>query len=138
MSETKVKISKPAAYRDVGTTDFFVGALEGQLKLQHCKTCAKHSLTGACYCPHCLSPVQWMPASGRGTLYTWTHNHQVVHPAFAEETPYLSGIVELEEGPLLLARLIDLNLKELRIGLPVRVRFINPDEGDAIPAFGPV
>ncbi len=138
MSETKEKINlpKPAAFRDVGTAGFFDGAAEGKLMLQHCETCGKYSLTGVFYCPYCLSSVQWKPSSGRGTIHTWTLNHQVAHPAFAEETPYLSGTVELEEGPLLLVRLIDLKPEELSIGLPVRVRFINPNEGEAIPAFG--
>jgi hypothetical protein len=55
-----------------------------------------------------LNPeVEWRKASGRATLWSWIRMHQNYFPAFADETPYLVVLVELEEGPLIVSTLVD-------------------------------
>jgi uncharacterized OB-fold protein len=57
--------------------------------------------------------------SGRGKLVTWT----VIHIApcdFALQTPYVVGIVELEEGVRLTAQIVDCTVEELDFGISVR------------------
>ncbi|MHB1420210.1 MAG: Zn-ribbon domain-containing OB-fold protein [Bacillota bacterium] len=139
MCENKEKFNlvKPAVIRDAGTAKFFEGAARGRLMLQHCAACGKYSFTGGRFCPHCLAPTEWVPACGRGVLYTWAINHQLTHPAFATEIPYLFGTVELEEGPLIVTRLVDLNREDLHIGLHVCVRFISNEHVEPLPVFGP-
>jgi hypothetical protein len=53
------------------------------------------------------SEVEWRKASGRATLWSWIRMHQNYFPAFADETPYLVVLVELEEGPLIVSTLVD-------------------------------
>jgi hypothetical protein len=67
--------------------------------------------------------VEWVPVSGRGTVFSWTEVHQVFLPAFADQVPYLTGIVELEEDPSirLATRFVDCDTIE--IGQPVEVTF---------------
>lgn len=131
------KVKKPAVVRDSGTEEFFDGAAEGKLMLQYCSSCKRYSLTGGMYCPHCLAVVEWQKASGRGAVHTWAVNHQVHNQAFAEEVPYLFAAIDLQEGPQIIARLMDIKIDELHIGLPVRVRFIRHESGESIPVFGP-
>lgn len=135
--EQKVIVKKSPIVRDAGTSGFFDGAAEGKLMLQYCDTCGKYSLTGGLYCPHCLAKVEWKTASGRGTIHTWSINYQVHNPAFAAEVPYLFAAVDLEEGPQMITRLVDIKPEELRVDLPVSVRFISNDGEETIPAFGP-
>lgn len=60
--------------------------------------------------------------SGKGTLVTFT---QVVNPPelFKAMAPYCVGIVELEEGPRVMAQLADTCIKKLAINMPVSVVF---------------
>jgi len=51
--------------------------------------------------------------------------------------PNLFGWVELEEGPMIITRLVDLKQEDLSLGLPVSVRFIADPGGESVPVFGP-
>ena len=53
--------------------------------------------------------VEWVPMSGRGTVFSWTEVKQVFLPAFADQVPYLTGLVSLDEAPQirLAARFVD-------------------------------
>jgi uncharacterized OB-fold protein len=139
MSETKsgAGLAKPVPIRDERTAPFFDAAAEGRLAIQRCTACGRASLLGGSRCPACLGPLSWEPASGRGTIHSWTVMHQLAHPAFAAEIPYVIATVELEEGPKLTARLVDLPASDLRLGLPVAVRFVKNEGGEALPVFGP-
>jgi len=54
-------------------------------------------------CLNCReSNVEWIPIDGRGKLVTFTEVH-LAPPAFQQETPYLLGLAELEEGPRVFA-----------------------------------
>ena len=67
--------------------------------------------------------VEWVPVSGRGTVFSWTEVHQVFLPAYAEQVPFLTGLVALEEDPSvrLATRFVDCDTIE--IGQPVEVTF---------------
>ncbi len=57
---------------------------------------------------------------GRGELYSYTTIHQA--PAgFETQTPYLVGMIRLDEGPLVEAQLTDANAEHLRVGLRVEM-----------------
>lgn len=65
-------------------------------------------------------PLEWRPASGRGTLIARTLCHSPA-PGFEEEVPYILGIVVLEEGPRIFARIVNAEFGALRIGQPMRL-----------------
>ena len=50
-------------------------------------------------CPHCRSTeYRWTEVSGRGSLYSWIVVHRSVDPVWQARAPFVTGIVELEEG----------------------------------------
>ncbi len=65
--------------------------------------------------------VQWKPAKGGGTLISYV----VFHRQYAQDfpTPYSVGLVELDEGPRLLARLAQAGQKEPTVGMHVTAQF---------------
>lgn len=67
--------------------------------------------------------VEWVPVSGRGTVFSWTEVHQVFLAAYAEQVPFLTGLVALEEDPAvrLATRFVDCDTIE--IGQAVEVTF---------------
>lgn len=65
--------------------------------------------------------MEWRRASGRGVVASWTVFHRRLVPGF--EPPYNVAWVQLEEGPRLVANLVDVPLEEIRTGMPVEAVF---------------
>lgn len=72
---------------------------------------------------------EWVEASGKGTLYSYTVVKRSVHPQFAATVPFVIAIVALEEGPRLTSWVVDVPEAELRCDMPLKVVFreIHPD-----------
>src|SRR5262249_7066177 len=75
---------------------------------------------------HChFEGLEWVTASGDGTIYSYTVVHQAFGP-FAGAVPFVVGLVELAEGVRMLARIVgaDGGMPDVvAIGDPVRVTF---------------
>lgn len=85
--------------------EFYRAALAaGGLCVQTCSSCGQTSHPPRMYCPRCSSG-EWsfQPASGRGTVYSFTVSHYSVEPYWKERLPYTTIVVELEEGPRVVA-----------------------------------
>ncbi|MDQ2804230.1 MAG: Zn-ribbon domain-containing OB-fold protein [Pseudomonadota bacterium] len=125
---------KPLPHPTPLSTPYWDGAAEGQLRLQRCTNCGKIRHYPQLLCSSCYSEaVEWIVASGRGTVHSWTVAHHAFHPAFKGDLPYTLVVVDLPEGPRALGRLEG----EPRIGLPVRVTFPKTAQGVALPVFVP-
>ena len=135
--------AKPLPVVDDASRPFFEGALEGRLMLRRCRACGTFMWpVGGIRtplrprCVECFSgDLEWAPATGRGTLYSFALMHQVYHPAFAAEVPYNVAQIDLEEGVRMLSTVVDCPNDELRIGMPVEVVFERVTEEIALPKF---
>src|SRR5262249_24362197 len=95
---------------------------ERELRLQQCEDCGGWRFPDSAVCPSCLSPrATWRTAAGRGTLWSWVVMHRAYLPTFPFAPPYVVGLVELEEGPLVASR-FDLETA-LGLELPVEASF---------------
>ena len=70
--------------------------------------------------------VEWVPASGRATLYSFVIYHQQYDPD--RPTPYNIAFVELEEGPRLISAVITDDLSSLRVGMSLQASFADSGE----------
>ena len=72
---------------------------------RRCAECGRLAVDGGKACPFCgAAGGSEVTLSGRGALVSWTVIR--VPPArYAAEAPYTVGLVELEEGPRLTARI---------------------------------
>jgi uncharacterized OB-fold protein len=85
---------------------------------------------------HCDSTVvRWVPASGRGVIYSYTIIHQNKSPEFVRDTPYNVAIVQLEEGPRMMCNIVETHPAELRVDLPVTVVFDDVTSDIHLPRF---
>jgi uncharacterized OB-fold protein len=101
---------------------FWEAANEGRLTLQRCDACGHLRWTPQILCTNCLAePFTWVDVSGRGRLYSYTIVHRA--PLAGFEIPYVLAVVELEEGPLMLTRLVDSPIENLAVEAPVEVAF---------------
>jgi len=67
-------------------------------------------------------------ASGRGTVRTFVVFDKPYHPYFKERTPYVVAVVTLEEGPEITTNIIDTDVTNVEIGMPVRIVVSNRGE----------
>jgi hypothetical protein len=124
------------AVRDDASAPFFDAAGREELYIQRCGDCGHFQSPDARICGRCEGmALGWVRASGNASLVAWAVVHRPPHPAFADLVPYVVGIVELDEGPWLHARLLD-PAERLRPGVAMRVLFLHDEGGESIPAFG--
>ena len=108
---------------------FWDGARSRELWVQRCRSCGSHIFYPRYLCPRCSSSeIEWVRASGRGTVFTYTVARRPTHPAFADRVPYVIAVVELAEGPKLTTNIVDVDPDDVAIGLAVEASF--EDVGD--------
>ena len=105
---------------------FWEAAKQGQIKLQRCGSCGTAWYPVGPACPQCFSMKwDWSLLSGRGTLHNYVVYHKAWTKWFESRVPYAVIQVELEEGPRLTANLVDCDLKDIRIGMPMEAVYEN-------------
>jgi uncharacterized OB-fold protein len=137
--------SKPVPVPDAASAPFFAGALRGELMLLRCRRCATFMSPTAYLrtprrprCVGCMSAeLDWAPATGRATLYSFALMHQLYDEAFAAELPYNIAVVETEEGVRLTSQVVECDNDRLRIGMPLEATFERLSEDVAVPKFRP-
>jgi uncharacterized OB-fold protein len=128
--------AKPVPHPTPESQPYWDGAAEGELRLQRCAACGKFRNYPQPVCPDCYSlDVEWVEASGKGTVHSWTVAHHAFLPAFKGDLPYTLVIVDLEEGPRTMGRLDRSAQQRLRVGLPVQMTFETNAEGVPLPIF---
>ena len=121
----------PAPPVNTETKPFWDAAAKGQLLIKVCTACKQPHFYPRTICPFCMSDkTEWKPASGRGTIYSYS----VLKRA---EVPYTIAYVTLEEGPTMMTNIVDCDPDTIRIGQKVTVVFKPTDGGAPVPMFAP-
>ena len=124
MSET---ITRPPQIPTDLSRPFWEGAKQGRLLIQRCSDCGTLRHYPRLLCDQCYSDAaDWVEASGRGVIHSWTVSHHAFHPSFKAELPYTLVTVDLEEGVRALGRWRG---DALSIGLKVQGKFEVRDGG---------
>ena len=102
-----------------------------------CKKCGALALPPRPICTSCLgSDMEWVQFRGVGKLVGFTSI--VVAPpfmakeGFGKNNPYVVGVVRLEEGAKIVARITGVDAKkpaEIKVGTPLKVEFIHSGQG---------
>lgn len=113
---------RPYPQPDRDTAAFWEAQNNHELKFQRCMQCQVVRYTVGPLCPHCRSfGFEWIRSSGRGMLYSYTVVRHQTHPVF--QVPYAVALVEMEEGPRIIAQLRIPEGAEFGIGTAVRVEW---------------
>jgi uncharacterized protein len=114
---------------------FWEMARSGVLGLQVCAACGHHTFPARVTCPRCWSgELDWVVASGHGTLYSFTTLHRPPAPEFEADVPYTVALVDLAEGPRMMARLHGIAGEQVRCGMELMVDF-EPGAEVPLPRF---
>ncbi|GAA2591436.1 Zn-ribbon domain-containing OB-fold protein [Dactylosporangium fulvum] len=131
--------AKPLPVPDQDSAGFWSAAAEHRLVVQHCDDCDADQLFPRLICTRCHGhALRLRPAAGTGTVYSCTVVRRAPSPAFAADVPYVVALVELAEGPRLMANIVDCVPDDVHIGMTVQVRFDDVAEGVSLPRFRPV
>jgi hypothetical protein len=127
------------------TAPYFAGAAAGELRVPQCERCARYVWYPEPVCPECGGGLQWVVMSGRGTLFSWTVVQRPFLPAFAEQVPFVTALVALDEDPFvrIVTNVVDIEAGALVADLPLVVDFrplsfpTVPDRSVVVPVFRP-
>lgn len=120
------------------TRRYWEGCKRHELWLPYCPRCEQSFFYPRAFCPRCFSwDIEWRQASGRGRLYTYAIQYRPQGPGF--RPPYVTAIVELEEGPRMLTNLVGIEPEpdKIRCDMPLEVVFEDMSDEIALPMFRP-
>lgn len=128
---------KPVPAVSASSAPYWQGAADGKLLLQYCSKCARHLFYPRPWCPHCYgSALEWRQASGRGEVHTFSVVYAAPCVGFEADAPYVVAVIDLQEGPRMMANIVGCGPEAVRVGLPVEVVF--EERGNVhLPQFRP-
>jgi uncharacterized OB-fold protein len=111
---------------------------EHRLMGMRCPACDATYLPPRAICPQCHGDtLAWVELSGRGKLAAFTSIYvgpsAMVAEGYDRNNPYVSGIVETEEGAKISARIVGVDARRpdiAWIGTPLTVTFLDRGEGE--------
>lgn len=83
-------------------------------------------------------PFEWAPAKHEATIISFSWVHRQPSEGYAPELPYVLAVVALDDGPQLMANIVDATEEEVRIGARVRLVFEERAEGSVVAQFKPI
>lgn len=134
--EAPPKVARPRPDPSEISRPYFEGAKQHKLMVQ------RNKRTGAyLFYSHYFDPadpdaeLEWVEASGKGKIYSFTIVRQHPHPFFTERLPYAYAIIELDEGVRMISNVITDDVEALRCDMPVVVDFEDIDDEIAVSVF---
>ena len=120
------------------TEPYWSATRDRKLLLQKCTKTGRFQFFPRAASIHDLGgPVEWVEASGRGTVYTFSVQHRPANPLMASKVPYTVALVELEEGVRMMTNIVGCAPDAVEIGMPVRLTWEALSDGRYLPLFEP-
>jgi uncharacterized OB-fold protein len=105
MSEQKTGTLAPVD--DPVAGPFWQAAREGRLAMQRCDSCDALRWPPLVGCPECRSrDTTWADVAPSGTIWSFVVYHRAFQAELKAEIPYTVVMVELDDGPYIVGRLI--------------------------------
>lgn len=129
-------MSLPAPAVNADSKDFWEAARDGRLLIKQCGGCMRPFFPPRYLCPFCWSDkTSWIESVGTGTVYSYTVIHRAPAPEFSGHGPYIVALVDLTEGPRVMANIVGDGALETAVGDSVSLCFEERDGGWKVPQF---
>lgn len=135
-------------FRETAENPFYSAAYirflnDRKLMGSKCKNCGWVSIPPKPICNKCQNDdMELLEMKGKGKLIAYTvigvGAPIMVEEGFDRMHPYCSGVVELEEGPRILTRILGVDVKQpekIKIGAPVRAEYVEALHGGESKVF---
>jgi uncharacterized OB-fold protein len=132
-------VNKPVPVPTLETRAYWEGCKRHELRIQRCGACGHNQFFPRIYCSKCFSDrVEWIRASGRAKVSSFTIVRRPVSPAFKDEIPYVVALVTLDEGPTMMTNIVGCAPERVEMGMAVEVTFEDWSDEISISKFRPV
>lgn len=138
------KRPKPAPMDTPETAFYWEKCKLHELWVRKCNDCNQAYFYPRDLCPGCFSRnTEWIRCSGKGTLHTFGVVVRPPHRGWADDTPFVVAMVDLEEGCRMPTNVVGVeinpnNLSEgLKVGMPVEVTWDDRSDEVTVPVFRP-
>lgn len=124
---------------DPETIEYWEACKDHKLVIQKCAHCHKFRFYPQNICPFCESnQFEWIEASGRGHIFSFSVIYRTATKAFANHAPYILALVELDERVRMMSQIIEATPDNIKIGQRVEVVFKDLTEEITLPFFKPI
>ena len=111
---------------------------EEKLMGTRCKGCGTQYVPPRSICVDCYgSDMEWIEMNGRGRLAAFTCINIpppfMIAQGYNRKNPYCTGVVELEEGARVDARIEGVDCgkpEDINVGMPLKVKYLHREEGE--------
>jgi len=118
-------------YGDAISAPFWEAAAQRRLVIQHCRQCGAYQFYPRPYCIACgADDIVWENARGEATIYSMTTVRVQIAPEF--KPPYIAAVVQLAEGPRMLANIEGVSPK---IGDRVKIAWRERENAPPLPVW---
>ena len=142
MTAKAEEYKKPLPTPTAISQPFWDAAKQHKLMYQRCTVCGTRVFYPRDICPgpNCfgIQTLEWIEASGKGWVYSFTISYQPQHPGFADDVPYVLAIIELDEGVRMNSNVVNVDPKEVKIGQRVEVVYDDVTPDFTLPKFQPI
>ncbi len=128
---------RPVPRPTANTRFFWDAARRGKLALQYDPDADRYQ-----FWPRAISTatgkrnLEWRETSGKGAVYSFTVTH-VPTAGFEDRTPYIVGLIELDEKVRIIGNIVNVEPDDVSIGMRVRAIFEEMNEDISYFAFEP-
>jgi uncharacterized OB-fold protein len=132
--------------KPINDTSFNEYLQEKRLMGSVCQKCGAKYVPPRAVCVNCYGrDITWSEFKGSGTLAAFTVI-SVMSPAmtalgYGRDNPYVSGVVELDEGGRVDARIVGVDTKNpasIEVGMPLKVTYLTEAGDEVTLAFEPL
>ena len=115
--------------------EYWAACERREFVLQRCTHCATWQFPPTSVCSRCLNEkLEWQPASGNGTVWSWIRMHKSYFKRLELELPYRVALIELAEGPRMISTVLGPD-EVLECGAPVELVYGPSGDGTIVPMF---
>jgi uncharacterized OB-fold protein len=131
-----MEASLPLPVANADSLPYWDAARERRLLIRKCNACENLHFMPRHLCPECWSDqLVWIDSKGTGSVHSFTVIRRAPTAAFASGSPYVVALIDLDEGPRMIANVIGDQALAVRIGDRVTVTFEHRGEGAMVPQF---
>lgn len=88
---------------------------------------------------NCFSDqIGWVESTGKGKVYSYSVVNKTFIDEMKDKVPYIIALIDLDEGVRLMSHVVDIDEKDLFVGMDVSVIFRELIEEYKLPQFVPV
>jgi uncharacterized protein len=131
-------VTRPTQLESTEAGPYWEGTRTRRLVLPWCTSCDRPFWYPRAACPGCHgTDIEWREATGRGTVYAVSVQHNAALPEFKDQVPYAVALVELDEGVRFMSNIVNTEPTAVAVGQQVRLSWEPLEDGRAIAVFEP-